>query len=215
MAAYENIDAYIAQFPDDIQKVLRMVRQTIRENAPDASEKISYGMPCFHQGENLIYFAAMKGHLGIYPTSSGMVKFADQMTAYKTSKGAVQIPWGVPVPYALIANMTQFRVTEATNCMNQNTYSFDAVICKTDGQDGAYIALPFDIREKFGKGRVAVHATFDGVPYDGSAVNMGVKNLDGSICYIIGIRKDIRTRIGKQPGDTVYVTIRERNTKER
>lgn len=55
-----------------------------------------------------------------------------------------------------------------------------------------------------------VHATFDGVPYDGSIVNMGVKNEDGSICYILGLRKDIRTQIGKQPGDTVLVTVRER-----
>ena len=69
---------------------------------------------------------------------------------------------------------------------------------------------PYDIREEFGKGRVKVHATFDGEPYDGSVVNMGVKNEDGSVCYIIGLRKDIRLRIGKQPGDTVYVTIQER-----
>ena len=55
-----------------------------------------------------------------------------------------------------------------------------------------------------------VHATFDGEAYDGSIVNMGVKNDDGSICYIIGVRKDIRSRIGKQPGDSVRVTIRER-----
>ena len=55
-----------------------------------------------------------------------------------------------------------------------------------------------------------VHATFDGEPYDGSVVNMGVKNTDGSVCYIIGVRKDIRSRIGKQPGDSVQVTVRER-----
>ena len=72
------------------------------------------------------------------------------------------------------------------------------------------MAFPYDIRAEFGKGRVKVHATFDGEPYDGSVVNMGVKNPDGSICYIIGIRKDIRTKIGKPPGDTVWVTIQER-----
>ena len=94
--------------------------------------------------------------------------------------------------------------------MNTKIYDFDAVIQKTPGQDGAYIAVPFDIKTEFGKGRVKVHATFDGEPYDGSIVNMGVKNLDGSICYIIGIRKDIRAKIGKRPGDAVRVTIRER-----
>jgi len=89
----------------------------------------------------------------------------------------------------------------------QNLYEFDAIIQKVPGQDGAYIAMPFDIKVKFGKGRLPVHATFDGEPYDGSIVNMGVKNADGSICYIIGIRKDIRTKIGKQAGDSVRVTI--------
>ena len=90
-------------------------------------------------------------------------------------------------------------------------YEFDSVIQKVPDQDGAYIAVPFDIKTEFGKGRVKIHATFDGEPYDGSIVNMGVKNPDGSVCYIIGIRKDIRTKIGKQAGDTVRVTIKERD----
>ena len=88
-------------------------------------------------------------------------------------------------------------------------YEFDAIIQKVPDQDGAYIAVPFDIKDKFGKGRVKVHATFDGVPYDGSIVNMGVKNPDGSICYIIGILKDIRAKTGKQPGDSIKVTVME------
>ena len=94
--------------------------------------------------------------------------------------------------------------------MSKEVYEFDAIIQKVPDQDGAYIAVPFNIKAKFGKGRLSVHATFDGEPYDGSVVNMGVKNPDGSICYIIGIRKDIRAKIGKQPGDTVKVTIIER-----
>ncbi|MDE6964125.1 MAG: DUF1905 domain-containing protein, partial [Lachnospiraceae bacterium] len=67
--------------------------------------------------------------------------------------------------------------------------------------------FPYDIRKYFGRGRVRSHVTFVGAPYDGSIVNMGVKNDDGSICYIIGIRKDIRAQIGKQPGDRVFVTV--------
>jgi len=94
--------------------------------------------------------------------------------------------------------------------MTGKTYEFEAVIQKVPDQDGAYIAVPFDIKEVFGKGRLPVHATFDGEPYDGSIVNMGVKNTDGSVCYIIGVRKDIRTKIGKQPGDSIHVTIKER-----
>ena len=94
--------------------------------------------------------------------------------------------------------------------INQKVYEFDAVIHRTSEQDGAYVIVPFDIRAEFGKGRVKVSATFDGEPYDGSIVNMGVKDEAGSICYIIGIRKDIRVKIGKQPGGSVRVTICER-----
>ena len=93
--------------------------------------------------------------------------------------------------------------------MNEKIYEYAAVIQPAD-HGGAYAAFPYDLRKEFGKGRVKVHATFDGEPYDGSVVNMGVKNADGSVCYIIGILKDIRAKIGKQPGDTVRVTVRER-----
>lgn len=68
------------------------------------------------------------------------------------------------------------------------------------------------MKAEFGKGRVKVHATFDGVPYDGSLVNMGIKNTDDSVCHIVGLRKEIRAKIGKQPGDTVHVTIQERDS---
>ena len=94
--------------------------------------------------------------------------------------------------------------------MNPKTYEFEASIKKVDGIDGAYVAFPYDIKKEFGKGRVKVHVTFDGEPYDGSIVNMGVKNDNGSVCYIIGLLKDIRARIGKRAGDTVRVTVRER-----
>lgn len=88
--------------------------------------------------------------------------------------------------------------------MNPETYSFDAVIQKVPNLDGAYVEIPFSVREVFGKGRVPVDATFDGQPYQGSLVKMGTS------CHILGLRKDIRARIRKQPGDIVTVTIRER-----
>ncbi len=94
--------------------------------------------------------------------------------------------------------------------MKQKVYEYEAEIYKADRAGGAYVAFPYDIREEFGKGRVKVHVTFDGEPYDGSIVNMGVKNADGSICYLIGLRKDIRAKIGKQPGDKVFVRVKER-----
>lgn len=95
--------------------------------------------------------------------------------------------------------------------MNSKIYKYEAVICKVPDIDGAYVEFPYDVKAEFGKGRVKVHATFDDVPYDGSVVNMGVRNADGSVCYIIGLRRDIRVKIGKQPGDSVQVTIRERD----
>ena len=88
-----------------------------------------------------------------------------------------------------------------------DNYVFDAVLQAVPDKGGAYVVFPWDIREEFGKGRVKVHATFDGVPYDGSIVNMGVKDEAGEICYILGVLKAIRQTVGKQPGDTVRVTV--------
>lgn len=90
--------------------------------------------------------------------------------------------------------------------MNGKLYKFYAVIEAVPDKGGAYVRFPYDIRREFGRGRVKAQITFDGEPYCGSIVNMGVKNNDGSVCYIIGIRKEIRDKIGKQPGDTVLVT---------
>ena len=89
-------------------------------------------------------------------------------------------------------------------------YEYDAIIHENpDG--GAYVIFPWDIRQEFGKGRIRVHAEFDGIPYDGSIVNMGVRNEDGSVCYIIGVLKAIRVRLGKKDGDLlhVYMEVRE------
>lgn len=94
--------------------------------------------------------------------------------------------------------------------INDKTYEYESVIYEAEQKGGAYVVFPYDVRAEFGRGRVKVHVTFDGEPYDGSVVNMGVKNEDGSVCYIIGIRKDIRAKIGKQPGQCVQVTVRER-----
>lgn len=90
--------------------------------------------------------------------------------------------------------------------MNDKTYVFNAEIKKVPDIDGAYVEIPFDVKEEFGKGRVKVRATFDNVPYDGSLIRMGTP------CHIIGIRKDIRAAIGKQPGDVVRVTVEERES---
>lgn len=88
--------------------------------------------------------------------------------------------------------------------MNPKIYEFDAVLLKVEGIDGAYIEFPYDVRKEFGKGRVKVHATFDDEPYDGSLVRMKTPG------HIIGVRKDIRSKINKQCSEIIHVTIKER-----
>lgn len=87
---------------------------------------------------------------------------------------------------------------------DDTSYAFDAPILQNEGMDAAYVEVPYDIKALFGKGRLLVHATFDGMPYDGQIVKMGTP------CFIIGLRKDIRKQIGKSFGDMVHVTFCER-----
>ena len=89
-------------------------------------------------------------------------------------------------------------------------YEYDAVLHEQPDSGGAYVAFPWDVRAVFGRGWVKVHAEFDGIPYDGSIVNMGLKNPDGSVCYIIGVLKAIRAALGKGDGDTIHVVIAQR-----
>lgn len=96
------------------------------------------------------------------------------------------------------------REKKGKNIMNEKIYEFTAEIKKVPDMDGAYVEFPYDVREEFGKGRVKVTATFDKVVYEGSLVKMKTP------CHIIGIRKDIRKEINKQPGDIIKVTIKER-----
>lgn len=94
--------------------------------------------------------------------------------------------------------------------MAQDAYEYDATICEAQGKGGAYVSFPWDIRKELGRGRVKVHVEFDGIPYDGSVVNMSVKNPDGSVCYIVGTLKAIQMQLDEGPGDTVHVVVTER-----
>ncbi|MDR2552557.1 MAG: DUF1801 domain-containing protein [Treponema sp.] len=111
--ACASIDGYIALFPPERQKILSEVREIIRKAAPGAVEKISWGMPTFYQGENLVHFAAMKNHLGFYPGAEGIAAFQKEIAPYKSSKGAVQFPYDQPLPRGLIAAITRYRVKAA------------------------------------------------------------------------------------------------------
>jgi uncharacterized protein YdhG (YjbR/CyaY superfamily) len=111
--APQNIDEYIAAFPQDIQEILEKIRMTIRETAPDAEEDIRYQMPTFRLGgSNLVHFAAHKSHIGFYPTPSATEKFQKELSIYKGAKGSVQFPLDQPIPLDLIRKIVKFRVME-------------------------------------------------------------------------------------------------------
>ena len=108
----QTIDEYIAGFPSDMQEVLQKIRATIRQAAPDATEKISYQMPTFFLNGNLVHFAAFKNHIGFYPVPTGIEKFKKELSAYEGGKGSVQFPLDKPIPYDLISKIVKFRVKE-------------------------------------------------------------------------------------------------------
>jgi uncharacterized protein YdhG (YjbR/CyaY superfamily) len=107
-----TIDGYIADFPQDVRKKLRELREAVIAAAPGAEEKISYRMPAFALKGNLVYFAAYKKHIGFYPTSSGIKAFKNELAAYEVSKGTVRFPIDKPLPLKLIGRIVKFRVAE-------------------------------------------------------------------------------------------------------
>lgn len=110
--AAKDTDAYIQDFPQDIQEKLQLIRQTIRKAAPEAEECINYGIPTFKIHGNLVHFAAYKTHLGFYPGASGIAEFKQELAPFNTSKGTVQFPLDKPLPLELISDMVIFRLDE-------------------------------------------------------------------------------------------------------
>jgi len=110
---FTDIDGYISSFPDEVQNLLRQVREVIRQAAPDAEECIAYGMPAFKtNGKPLVYFAAFAGHIGFYALPTGHKEFASELSGYKQGKGSVQFPLGQPLPLDLVGRITKFRAEE-------------------------------------------------------------------------------------------------------
>ena len=107
-----TVDEYIAQCPEEVQPILTKLRKVIRESAPGAVEKISYQMPTFYLKGNLVWFGVHQHHIGFYPTGSGIEAFKEELSPYKTSKGAVQFPFDRPLPYDLISRIVKFRVAQ-------------------------------------------------------------------------------------------------------
>jgi len=107
----ENIDAYIAGFPKEVQTALEQVRAAVKKAAPAATEAIKYAMPTFVLNGNLVHFAAYKRHIGLYPVPTGDAAFDKLLAPYETSgKGTVQFPLDQPIPVALIEKIVQYQV---------------------------------------------------------------------------------------------------------
>jgi uncharacterized protein YdhG (YjbR/CyaY superfamily) len=112
-ASPQNIDDYIADFPADVQEVLQKIRITIKKAAPKAEEAISYKIPTFNlKGQYLIYFAAYKKHIGLYPVPSGDEEFNQEISIYQAGKGTLRFPLDKPIPYKLISKIVKIRAKE-------------------------------------------------------------------------------------------------------
>jgi uncharacterized protein YdhG (YjbR/CyaY superfamily) len=112
-AAPRNINDYIAGFPKEIQGILEKIRMTIRKAAPGAEEKISYQIPAFTlKGSYLIYFAAFKKHIGLYPAPRGIAEFKEALSRYQAGKGTMRFSLDKPIPFGLISKIVKFRVKE-------------------------------------------------------------------------------------------------------
>ncbi|MEA4961008.1 iron chaperone [Lutispora sp.] len=108
----DSVDEYILNSPPELHERLEKLRKVIKEAAPDAGEKISWGMPTFILHGNLVHFAIHKNHIGFYPAPSGIEAFKDELSEYKSSKGAVQFPIAKPLPFELISRIVKFRAAE-------------------------------------------------------------------------------------------------------
>ena len=110
---FKTIDAYIDSFPEAVRVILQTLRQTVKEEAPEAEETIKYGMPTFTFHGNLVYFGAWKKHIGFYPITRAMEAALEELSAYNTSgKGTIQFPLNQALPLPLIRKIVQFRVKE-------------------------------------------------------------------------------------------------------
>jgi len=111
-AAPASVGAYIAGFPPEVRAVLRKMRATIRKAAPEAEERISWGMPAYALDGMLTFFAAFEKHVSLFPGPDGIEKFKKELAPYETSKGTVRFPLGTPMPYGLITRIVKFRAKE-------------------------------------------------------------------------------------------------------
>lgn len=108
----KEIETYISNFPEATQKALLEIHTTIQNAAPNASLKMSYGLPTFYLNGNLVYYAAYKKHIGFYPSPSAVLHFKEELKNYKTAKSSIQFPLDQKIPKALVVKIVRFRVKE-------------------------------------------------------------------------------------------------------
>ena len=112
-ARFTSIDEYIATFPEDVQKIMKQLRKSVKAAAPGAEEAISYNMPTFKlNGRYLVYFAGWKTHIAFYGAPRGNAAFKEDLSAYETGAGTLKFPLTEPLPLALIRKIVKFRVAE-------------------------------------------------------------------------------------------------------
>jgi uncharacterized protein YdhG (YjbR/CyaY superfamily) len=109
---FRDIEHYHSVFPEEVREKLEVLRNAIKQAAPKAMEVISYNMPAFRQHGVLVYYAAYKAHIGLYPTGSPIKAFTEELEGYKTSKGAIQLPLDKPIPKTLVKKIVKYRAEE-------------------------------------------------------------------------------------------------------
>ena len=107
-----NVPEYIADFPREVEVILKKLRTTIRNAAPDADEAIKYGMPTMVLKGNMLSYAAYRAHIGVYPAPDGNAAFQKALAPYRLGKSTVRFQLDQPIPYELIAKLVKFRVKE-------------------------------------------------------------------------------------------------------
>jgi len=122
-ATPRNIDEYIASFSPEVRAILEKIRLTIKNAAPGAQETISYKIPAFRLNRILVYFAAFKIHIGLYPPVRGDAKLVKAASAYAGEKGNLQFPLDHPIPYGLIERIVKFRVKQNSSKATRSTRS--------------------------------------------------------------------------------------------
>lgn len=112
---FKSVDEYIASFPADVQLILQQVRETIRAKVPDAGEKISYQLPTITMnGKALMYFSGWQKHIAVYPIPPVDDQLAQEIDQYRSGKGTLKFPLAQPIPYQLIARLTEAFVASRT-----------------------------------------------------------------------------------------------------